>query len=34
MKTETDLGEGLYASFDGYRINLRAHETAGIIGLR
>ena len=29
MKTETYLGDGLYASFDGYRINLRAPRDGG-----
>ena len=29
MKTETHLGDGLYASFDGYQINLRAPRGGG-----
>ena len=29
MKTETDPGDGLYASFDGYQINLRAPRDGG-----
>ena len=29
MKTETYLGDGLYASFDGHQINLRAPRDGG-----
>jgi hypothetical protein len=29
MKTETHLGDGLYASFDGHQINLRARRNGG-----
>jgi hypothetical protein len=29
MKTETHLGDGLYASFDGHQINLRASRDGG-----
>jgi hypothetical protein len=29
MKTETHLGDGLYASFDGHQINLRTPREGG-----
>ena len=29
MKTETYLGDGLYASFDGYQISLRSPRDGG-----